>query len=203
MTEPPEFMKQQAGHGLEGIGPDDVVWVGEDGTLAEKKVQMIIKSVFGQKAALRFIVRAVINRHPVKNGSTTKDERIDSAMRALLGLSARRGPKLLDGDEEILSLIGDEYYLDFFTAGRKKRSLSEICRAILQKKLPDYQNLNSSEQDHKVRRLRRKFNYSKDQILVARSYENELPEGRAFRKNMTQTLRSMAALGIVKKNLAR
>jgi hypothetical protein len=189
LDEAPDFMKDDAGLGLENISADDIVWLtpGNDGELDVHLSEPLDLVLFG-------IIRA--NPKAEKHSERSDRQRLKQARAALLGKSrrdpglantsllgkSRRDPGLTKSDDKILLKVARRV-LERIVAG--SGASIELAPLIREHALTDYtpESLERSEDGANsiVRRLIDHFDKCRDEYLTRVTTRDDFGRARDLR----------------------
>ena len=166
---------------------DDFGWYGDDGNLDREP---IISEMIDPAALLRLVVQPIVNGYP----STDKcvEDRVEAAIRALLGTRGRKGRRgrLLDGS--VLRRMSVEYLHGFYGFKNPHPSLNALANWALHAE-PNFAKGNEEWKEGRRRTIARKFLKFKDQLLVEASsgYDMEVQLALARVKTALMALQGM------------
>jgi hypothetical protein len=158
----PEFMKDDAGLGLENIAADDIVWLtpGKGGELDIHLPDSPLDLV------LLGIIRANPKAEEQRDSERSDRQRLKRARAALLGKS-RRDPRFTDADDEILLKVAPRVLESIVAGNGDSIELAPLIRESASAHYP-LERLERSEDaaNSIVRRLSDHFDKRRDEYLA-------------------------------------
>ena len=195
----PSYMQGMERLGKETITESDVVWVGDDGKLEDKMIDAALAGMTTPSSALMRLVIAIIDNHPDGKG-VSQDARVEAAMEALIPGStggSKKGRKPLVVDERILEVFAREYRARAFGFRNQGRSDADLMEEATMQFLPIYGGWDDESQVEKIKRLKDKFEDTRDARLAAASAPAGIEAERHF-LHVKLILDSLAVLGLTK-----
>ena len=139
---------------------EDFGWYGDDGSLDP---QPIIHEITNSIAALRIVVDAVVRANSSSTSRST--DRVEMAMRALLGAAGRKGRRDLSTDEPILQRMAVEFLQGFYGFKEPHQSLNALSNRALDED-PGFAGKGEDEKENRRLTICRKFGRYRDHILL-------------------------------------
>ena len=173
----PPYMHAYAGAGMERIGIDDIVWVGDDGNLKPEIIERALAERRSPAAALQLILSVIIRSHPV-DGSISNEDRLKVAMEALVPGSAggaKMGRKKSTEDERILDAFCEQYIARVFGFAHLGLSDTALMEGAIALHVPAFDRAKAKLDNgtiaedalaSRIKRVFAKFREDKDRRLV-------------------------------------
>ncbi|MBZ0217184.1 MAG: hypothetical protein K8F25_11560 [Fimbriimonadaceae bacterium] len=188
--ETPYYLKGDEVVGLKNMGPEDTVWIGEDGKLDPDVV--IADYGHDPETPLVWIVQAIIDAHPSDNPWEDHPKRLRQAISVLTN-SGGAGRSPVDYNDLLLE-IARRYYASHYEE-KKEPELRPIVRAVVIEMGVDVISRRNIQRDSLIEKLEDKFNADKDLWLSRATMDddsNRMDKARAV-KNI---IKEMNKLGI-------
>lgn len=168
---------------------DDFGWFGDDGNW---NPQRILDGLTAPAALLRFIVQAIVEGNPSSDKSP--EDRVEEAMRALLGVQGRKGRRNLSSDTPILQRMAAEYLQGFYGFIDPHPSLNALADWALRTE-PGFTEGNEEWRENRRRTISRKFQKHQNRLLAefASAHDMEMQETLS---RVRATLKALVGLGI-------
>ena len=141
---------------------------------------------------LMLVVRAIIRGNGPKRG-ISEEARVESVMTGLLGKTPNRGrPKI--SDDELLELIAFDYSLPPSKNHPKPKLLFSVARSLVLHH-PQTRKLSVESQDSTARRLVKKFDERRSELLDFHGYQSDQNRMGQY-SSVALILREIGNLGI-------
>lgn len=169
----PDYLKEgnrkTVKFGNHSIG--DYQWLGDDGQL---KAGSVVEYLSSPEALLRIVVEAIVAANPMQDPSAgmAHADRVEAALKALLGRPSKRGRRESLWYEPLLRQMAEEYLSGFYGFSDSQNSLNALADSILTGS-PDYEKLNFEGKEGRRRTLARKFIEHKDGLLSSVSLKTD------------------------------
>jgi hypothetical protein len=163
---------------------DDYAWLGDDGNW---NPQRVLDDLIAPAALLRLVVQAIVAGNP--SPANTPEDRIEKAMRALLGKKGVRGRRNLSSDAPILNRMADEYLRGFYGFKDSHPSLNALADWALRNE-PGFAEGSEEWRENRRRTISRKFQKHQDRLLAefASSNDMEIQEALAGTRAVLKAL---------------
>ena len=160
--EMPPYIKKGGGRGASHLGPNDLVWLGEDGELDPDEA--LNRHGYDPTPPLSIILSAIIDAHPIEGGDT-KEARLEKALKALTGRKRMRGMDTKD-DYDILLEVAWDFFVSFIENNGAEPEVKPIIRKHIEQLPENDPRRYMAEIDSVFRRVSRKFAKEKDLLLA-------------------------------------
>lgn len=168
---------------------DDYSWFGDDGNW---NPQQAIDEMTSPAALLRLVVQAIVGANP--SSVKPSEDRIEDAMRALLGRKGKKGRRNLASDASILQCMAGEYLRGFYGFKAPFPSLNALADWALRSE-PGYENRNEEWKENRRRTIARKFQRHRNRLLTEFASAHDL-EMQETLSRIRVVLESLGDLGI-------
>ena len=219
----PDFMRADAGKGLEETKPEDIAWVGEQFLVGDadrerdKRVDAIARDIFSPRNALRLILDEIIRHNPITDRKWGNEARLETALTALLGSDPQTAQQAGDGgasaprksdkgrggrkelaDEGFLRVMAREYLRDLFKPSDQVRTITALCWDAIYEVMPNWQSMSPQQLDTVRSRLFRKFGdrEARDRIMIEYTGAADY-KAKRYIDLASKVLPYLAALGLV------
>lgn len=168
---------------------DDYGWFGNDGDWSP---QHVLDELTSPATLLRLVVQAIVAGNPSSDKSP--EDRVEEAMRALLGVQGRKGRRNLSSDTPILQRMAAEYLQGFYGFKDPHPSLNALADWALRAE-PGFTEGSEEWKENRRRAITRKFQKHQDRLLAefASAHDMEMQE-TLFR--VRAALKALADLGL-------
>jgi hypothetical protein len=168
---------------------DDFAWCGDDGNLDP---QPIVDQMIAPAALLRLAVQAIVGGNPSSDKSV--EDRVEAAMRALLGTGGRKGRRNRSSDESILRRMAIEYREGFHGFKDSHPSLNALADWALRAE-PGFAEQREEWKENRRRTISRRFEKFQDRLMIEVSSNYDWEVQSAFAK-VSVVLSALRDLGI-------
>jgi hypothetical protein len=168
---------------------DDYGWFGGNG---EWNPQHVLDGLIAPAALLRLVVQAIVVGNPSPDKSP--EDRVENAMRALLGTKGVKGRRNLSSDTPILQRMADEYLRGFYGFKDPPPSLNALADWALRAE-PGFTEGNEEWKENRRRTIARKFQTHRDRFLAEFASTNDMKIQETL-AGVRAALDALASLGI-------
>jgi len=141
---------------------------------------------------LKSIVEAIVEANP--SADSTNRDRIEEAMRQLLGRSGRRGRRTIASDEITLRSMAEEYLAGFYGHRERHRSATQLAEWALQTD-PTFVAALDEWKMNKVRTMQRKFTKHRNELLAELVSSHDY-DTRQVLANLQAILHALGKIGV-------
>jgi hypothetical protein len=157
----PEHLVGPKNASIGNITVEDLVWVGPNGEVNPDAILSL--HGYGPDDPFASMLSEIIRGNPIYGRDDR--ERLETALSALIGTRRKRGMDEINRDYDLLLEIARRFFASFHQNGHVEPELADIIRDVVAV-VPAGDERCLASEDSIRRRLRRKFNKSKDILLV-------------------------------------